>query len=218
MTTGKVTLICLLGVGSFIYSCATPTRPSKKEPEIKRPTYVQRGVASWYGKKFHGRPTASGEIYNMYNLTAAHKRLPLGTSAMVTNLENGRSVLVRINDRGPFVKRRIIDLSYGAARIIGMVEKGTARVKLVAFDLAEEPRPEAPVYAVQVGSFSDKGNAKRLLRELRKAFDGAYMTTLETNEGNYYRVRIGRFGSREKAYRVAEKLVSFGYSVLITTR
>ncbi|NIQ37288.1 MAG: septal ring lytic transglycosylase RlpA family protein [Proteobacteria bacterium] len=215
--TRRLGLACALCLGFLIYSCAGPTRPPKKIPE-KRPVYVQRGVASWYGLKFHGKPTASGEIYNMYDLTAAHKTLPLGTDVMVTNLENHRSVLVKINDRGPFVKGRIIDLSYAAARVIGIEEKGTARVKVVAFNLSEPPRRGSPVYAVQVGSFSEKENAERLLRELKKFFDEAYMTVLETTGGNYYRVRVGRFGSKDKAYRTAEQLVSLGYSVLITSR
>lgn len=88
------------------------------------------GIASWYGSEFHGRRTASGEIYNMYDYTAAHKTLPLGTYVKVINLENGKSVIVRINDRGPFKKGRIIDLSYAAAKKIGIIEKGTARVRL----------------------------------------------------------------------------------------
>ena len=218
MGTREFGLICLLGLGFLVYSCAAPTTPSRKVPEIKGPVYVQHGIASWYGRKFHGRPTASGEIYNMYDLTAAHKTLPLGTYVMVSNLENHRSVMVKINDRGPFVKGRIIDLSYAAARVIGMVDQGTAGVSVVAFGLKEPPRLEAPVYAVQVGAFSDKENAERLLRQLQNVFEEAYMTTLETSGGSYYRVRIGRFGSREQAYRVAQELVYLGYSVLITSR
>jgi len=94
------------------------------------PESETEGIASWYGPNFHGRRTASGEIYNMYDYTAAHKTLPLGTYVRVINLENGKSVVVRINDRGPFVKNRIIDLSYAAAKKIDMIDKGTARVKL----------------------------------------------------------------------------------------
>jgi len=93
-------------------------------------TWIEVGFASYYGEKFHGRRTASGEIFNMYKLTAAHRKLPFGTYVKVTNLENGRSVIVRINDRGPFKKNRIIDLSYEAAKRLGMISKGVARVKL----------------------------------------------------------------------------------------
>jgi len=137
---------------------------------------------------------------------------------MVTNLENHRSVRVRINDRGPFVKGRIIDLSYAAARVIGMVEKGTARVEVVAFGVAEKPRDEAPVYTVQVGSFRDRENAQSLLKQLQELFAGVYLTVLETTQGNYYRVRVGKFDTREMAHHMAERLVSLGYTVLITSR
>jgi rare lipoprotein A len=154
----------------------------------------------------------------MYDLTAAHRTLPLGTSVMVTNLENHRSVEVIINDRGPFVEGRIIDLSYVAARVIGMTEKGTALVEVVALDGSEIPPEKPPIYTVQVGSFSDRENAERLLSLLGKQFSGVYMTMLETGNGTYYRVRIGRFARREAAYGMAERLVSLGYAVLITCR
>ena len=96
-------------------------------PKSGRP---QIGVASWYGEKFHGRKTSSGEIFDMYKLTAAHKSLPLGTRVRVTNLKNRKSVIVKINDRGPFVRGRIIDLSYGAAKKIGMVDDGVVKVRV----------------------------------------------------------------------------------------
>jgi rare lipoprotein A len=210
-------------IGLVVSSCAGPSRPVKKKPVQPVPgrrgsEYVERGIASWYGEEFHGNPTASGEIYNMYDLTAAHRTLPLGTSVMVTNLENHRSVRVRINDRGPFLKGRIIDLSYAAAKVIDMAEKGTARVEVVAFGVPKDHKEQAPVYAVQVGSFSKRENAERLLHEVREFFEGAYMTILETTQGSYYRVRVGKFPTRELAYQAAEKLVSLGYSVLITSR
>lgn len=101
------------------------------KPPVKRPqAYEAVGLASYYGKKFHGRKTASGEPFNMYALTAAHKRLPFGTRVRVTHLKSGRSIAVRINDRGPFIKGRIIDLSYGAAKKLGMVTQGVARVRI----------------------------------------------------------------------------------------
>jgi rare lipoprotein A len=210
----------LAGFSLIVCSCVAPTRPVKKKPVRERLglDYVERGIASWYGREFHGKPTASGEIYNMYDLTAAHRALPLGTSAMVTNLENNRSVRVRINDRGPFVKGRIIDLSYAAAKVIGMADKGTAHVEIVAFGIGEDFREKASIYTVQVGSFSKRANAEYLLQEVRRVFQEAYMTVLETTGGNYYRVRVGRFETREKAYRMAEELASLGYSVLITSR
>jgi len=213
----------LFVIGMVVSSCVGPSRPVKKKPVQPVPgrrgsAYVERGIASWYGEGFHGNPTASGEIYNMYDLTAAHRTLPLGTSVMVTNLENHRSVRVRINDRGPFLKGRIIDLSYAAAKAIDMAEKGTARVEVVAAGVSKDHKRQAPVYAVQIGSFSKRENAERLLHEVRAFFEGAYMTVLETTQGSYYRVRVGRFPRREMAYQAAEKLVSLGYSVLITSR
>lgn len=102
--------------------CLSSAAPRKGRSQV--------GMASWYGKKFHGRPTSSGEIFDMYKLTAAHKELPLGTRVRVTNLKNRKSVILKVNDRGPFIKGRIIDLSYGAAKIIEMVEDGVARVRI----------------------------------------------------------------------------------------
>ena len=114
---GFLLLAWLMGCGS-------------KPPVVRPPAYEAVGMASFYGKKFHGRKTASGERFNMYAMTAAHKRLAFGTLVRVTHLKNGRSVAVRINDRGPFARGRIIDLSYGAARKLGMVAQGVARVRI----------------------------------------------------------------------------------------
>jgi len=184
---------------------------------------VQYGVASWYGKKFHGNPTASGEIYDMYQLTAAHKTLPLGTYVMVTNLENNRSVEVKINDRGPFVKGRIIDLSYAGARSIDMVEKGTARVKVVVLKhkariVKKEDEGFGRGFTVQVGSFSDKGNAVELTKALGRKMGNVYISVFETPMTRYYRVRVGYFSTRELAYGLATKLANMGYSVMIAPR
>ena len=184
---------------------------------------VQYGVASWYGKKFHGNPTASGEIYDMYQLTAAHKTLPLGTYVMVTNTENNRSVEVKINDRGPFVKGRIIDLSYAAARSIDMVEKGTARVRVVGLKqrpliVKSESKGFGRGFTIQVGAFSDKGNAVKLTNTLGKEIRDVYISVFETPMARYYRVRVGHFNTRERAYRLAAKLADMGYSVMIAPR
>ena len=162
--------------------------------------YVEEGLASWYGPGFHGRRTASGEIYNMYAFTAAHRLLPLGTYVLVTNLENGRRVVVRINDRGPFVPGRIIDLSYAAARALGMVEKGVARVRVVA--LAEgRPGPRGIVFTrlpslrrgefyLQVGSFKNYANAVRLRERLSRRFRSVLIEPFEAPEGTFYRVKV----------------------------
>lgn len=122
-------IAALAGGLLLVGGCAKP-RKTASTPAVDRSEGVEYGLASWYGKKFHGRQTASGEFYNMHRLTAAHKTLPFGTRVRVTNLENGRQVNVRINDRGPFVKGRIIDLSYAAAQEVRLVGPGVAQVRL----------------------------------------------------------------------------------------
>ena len=190
-----------------------PVLPEKIE---KRETLqVQYGVASWYGPDFHGKPTSSGEIYDMYQLTCAHNTFPLGTTVMVTNLENGRSIELKVNDRGPFVKERIIDLSYAAAQMLGIWEKGTAYVKVEGFGPLVE---EIQRFTVQVGSFSDEANAQQLADQLRKDFENVYVSTVETLSQKYHRVRVGLFETKEPALSIAEKLSQMGFKVLVTNR
>jgi len=206
----------------IVYEKPTPP-PEKKEekpvPEIKiekRETRgVQYGMASWYGGDFHGRPTSSGEVYDMYQLTCAHNTLPLGTAVMVTNLENGRSLELKVNDRGPFVKERIIDLSYAAAQILGIWEKGTAFVKVEVIGPVIE---QIQRFTLQVGSFIDETKAQKLAEQLRKNFENVYVTTIETITEKYYRVRVGQFETRESALAIAEKLSQMGFKVLVTSR
>ncbi len=176
---------------------------------------VQYGVASWYGPDFHGKPTSSGEIYDMYQLTCAHNTLPLGTLVIVTNLENGKSLELKVNDRGPFAKDRIIDLSYAAASILGVYEKGTAWVKVETLGPWIE---EVHRLTLQVASFTDETNAQRLAEQLRRDFDQVYVATVETSTQKYHRVRVGQFEERDSALRTAERLSQMGYSVLVTTR
>jgi rare lipoprotein A len=176
---------------------------------------VQYGVASWYGPDFHGKTTSSGEIYDMYQLTCAHNTLPLGTMVIVTNLENGRSLELKVNDRGPFTKDRIIDLSYAAASILGVYEKGTAWVKVETIGPWIE---EIQQLTLQVASFTDETNAQRLAELLRRDFDQVYVATVETSTQKYHRVRVGQFEERDSALRTAERLSLMGFSVLVTTR
>jgi len=187
-------------------------RPIIEKRETKE---VQYGVASWYGPDFHGKPTSSGEIYDMYQLTCAHNTFPLGTVVMVTNLENGKSLELKVNDRGPFVKERIIDLSYAAAQILGMWEKGTVYVKVEAIGPLIE---QIQRFTLQVGSFIDEVNAQKLADQLRKSFENVYVTTVETFTQKYYRVRVGQFETRESALGFAEKLSQMGLKVLVTSR
>ena len=191
-------------------------KPAPPEMIEKRETKeVQYGVASWYGPDFHGKTTSSGEIYDMYQLTCAHNTLPLGTTVMVTNLENGRSLELKVNDRGPFVKERIIDLSYAAAQMLGMWEKGTAFVKVeVIGPLIEQVQR----FTLQVGSFIDENNAQKLADELRRNFENVYVTTVETLTQKYHRVRVGQFETEESALSTAVKLSQMGFKVLVTSR
>ena len=196
--------------------------PAPKEEKLayakveKRETQgVQYGVASWYGPDFHGKTTSSGEIYDMYQLTCAHNTLPLGTLVIVTNLENGKSLELKVNDRGPFVKDRIIDLSYAAASILGVYEKGTAWVKVETIGPWIE---EIQQLTLQVASFTDETNAQRLAEQLRRDFDHVYVATVETSTQKYHRVRVGQFEERDSALRTAERLSQMGFSVLVTTR
>ena len=202
---------------------------------------VQVGVASWYGPGFHGNRTANGEIYDQYELTAAHPSLPLGTRVMVTNLESGRAVQVRVNDRGPFVDGRAIDLSYAAARTIGMVGPGTVRVRIevlgptiavaatpLAVPVAAPPAPtparpsppaprEVPTgaYTVEVAALSDPGRAEHLRHVLAYRFPDAFVTPLAGTSGHYYRVRIGPYPLRTAALEHAQRVVRLGYPAII---
>jgi rare lipoprotein A len=190
-------------------------KPTLERVEKMETRVVQYGVASWYGPDFHGKATSSGEVYDMYQLTCAHNTFALGTMVMVTNLENGRSVELRVNDRGPFVKERIIDLSYAAARILGMWEKGTAQVKVEGLGPLIEPNQP---FTLQVGSFTDEANAQQLASQLRQRFENVYVATVETSTQKYHRVRIGQFDTRDQALAMAEKLSGAGFKVLVTNR
>ena len=181
--------------------------------------YVERGVASWYGPTFHGVNTSMGEPYNMYAMTAAHKTLPLPAYARVTNLKNGRSVVVRINDRGPFVANRIIDLSYTAAAKLDMLREGTTLVEVRALTpaapdaltrTAELPPPD--LY-IQAGAFADEGNAERLLARLRAAgLPGAAVLPPLATQSHLYRVRVGPITSVAQFDELSARLNSLGIS------
>ena len=184
--------------------------------------FVQKGLASWYGEKFHGRKTANGETYNMYAMTAAHKTLPLGTWVRVHNLLNNKSEVVRINDRGPFVDRRIIDLSYTAAKKLEVVGPGTSPVKIAALGKAKTPSggrvPDKfePVdywsgeFSVQVGAFKVKANALNLKKGLSKRYSDVHITTHTDYRGTFYRVRIGRYSKLKQAILLSKKLIDIG--------
>jgi rare lipoprotein A len=185
--------------------------------------FVQEGVASWYGDQFHGRRTSNGETYNMYDLTAAHKTLPFGTFVRVENLDNGHSVDVRINDRGPFVRSRILDLSYKAAKEIGMLGPGTAQVRVTALGAPAPPENggQGPQFlpmdyysgnfTFQVGAFTEQANARRLLEKLDKKYNNAHMVPYYDGQRTFYRVRVGRSNSLEEAIAQEQLLVQDGF-------
>ena len=174
-----------------------PTTPVPAAPIVQGET----GIASWYGHPYHGRRAASGEIYNMYDMTAAHRTLPFGTMVRVHDLENGRDVTVRINDRGPFVEGRIIDLSYAAAQSMGM--PGLARVQLEILGVGASPA--APIFAVQVGAFRDPANADRLKARIEASYGSVPVQRFDRGDG-FYRIRVGAEGSEQAAQELAAKL------------
>jgi len=175
--------------------------------------FVERGIASWYGPGFHKERTSTGDPYNMYAMTAAHKTLPLPCYARVTNLNNGRSVVVFINDRGPFKEGRIVDLSYTAAAKLDILQAGTAPVELVVLspsDAASSSTPAAPLF-VQAGSFGEAANAQRLADKLRAA-GYSQVTVRKDPQGSraLHRVRIGPLANAEEFDRVVAHLKSLG--------
>jgi len=195
------TLSAPLLMALLAFACATA------RPRTAGSTF-ERGVASWYGPGFHGRATASGERYDMDALTAAHPSLPFGTLVEVVNLDNGRRVTVRINDRGPFEKGRVIDLSRAAARAIGMLGPGTARVELVAVGVA----PAGPrAFAVQVGAFRDVERARALSNELA----ARYPAVTVRSDRVWHRVQVGSFASRSAAEALEDELRTRGYVAVI---
>lgn len=205
-------------------ACSANRKPGDA-PSFGRP--MQSGMASWYGPGFHGRRTASGEKYNMYDLTAAHPSLPFGTRLMVRNARTGQTVVVRVNDRGPFKKSRILDLSYTAARQVGVFGPGTAYVEIYPAGREEPPQPvlipnvvmEASTapwrYTVQVGAFSDAGRAVELHREIARIYPEVFVHS----DGTWNRVQVGLFTDRDQAESLRRELAVMGMtSVVIATR
>ena len=234
---GKFLVFCSLTAFLFV-GCTTvtppPTPPGYPKPyKIGKNWYKplphargfsQRGTASWYGKKFHGRKTANGEIYDMYAMTAAHKTLPFGTYISVRNLENNRKIEVRINDRGPFVRSRVLDLSYTAAKKLGIVGPGTADVEIVALGtLPQLKQPDSTgqsyipgnyyqgKFTVQIGAFSEIKNAQRLKQKLDRSYGNAHITIAWSGYGVLYRVRVGRFSTLEQANNHEASMIQNGF-------
>ena len=188
--------------------------------------YDEIGKASWYGEKFHGRPTSSGEIYDMYQKSAAHKTLPLGTIVRVENLRNNQYTVLRVNDRGPFVEGRIIDLSYAAAKEVGLIGPGVEAVRVTALGrevraaesssglkaLVEAADFKSGVFSVQIGAFQDEKNARHLADRLKVIFE--YVDVFRYADENnqvFFRVRVSMKGSLEEAGEIKERLRDMGF-------
>jgi len=184
--------------------------------------YAEKGIASWYGTKFHGRRTSSGETYDMYAMTAAHKTLPLPTYVRVTNLNNKKFVILKVNDRGPFHENRIIDLSYTAAIKLDIIKNGTglvevraiepgAPIKNVQSDDSKKNISQSTGFYIQVGTFSKLENAEILKRKLNSFGDNLIkISSVVVSDNTLYRVRIGPFNDAKDSDSIVSKLSSFG--------
>lgn len=186
-----------------------PASPSKRRKDNSIPVdvgYTEEGEASWYGAPFHGRQASNGEIYDMNKLTAAHRTLPFETVVRVTNERNGKSTVVRITDRGPFVNNRVIDLSYSAAREIESIGPGVVPVRLEVLSTGADPT--VGFFTIQVGSFRDRGNAERLRERLSATYSPIYIKRYGADGGYFYRVNVGKVSGEEAAKEFGEQLRS----------
>lgn len=234
----------------LLAGCAKRTPTPPLEPQITSPTppglrsqkpykingvwyyplpsaegYVEEGVASWYGSDFHGKPTACGEPYNMNAMTAAHKTLPLGTYVKVTHIEDGNSIIVRVNDRGPFVAGRVIDLSQKASQKLGIKRKGVAHVRVEAVEVASEQRIGQNTYwkvepmpslrfgefAIQIGSFREPANAYRLKQNMLTAYSKIQILPFDYEGETFYRVQVGLYQDLLLARQAMDKLRQEGF-------
>jgi rare lipoprotein A len=208
-----------LALALLASACSLP--PGRVSPPPER--LAQTGIASWYGPGFHGRPTASGAVYDQNQLSAAHPTLPLGTRVLVTNLENGRSVEVTINDRGPFVRGRTIDLSHRAAQAIGLIAPGTAPVRIEVLEAPVELNriPPSLDYTLQVGSFTVLENAQSAgarLAPRHAAPEEISIVPFLSGGTLYYRVQIGTFSDRAAAEERARRMAASGLPVMVVEK
>lgn len=222
-------LFILAAIGTLVVGCSTSPPPGGYRvkgrtyvPLTRADGFVEVGLASWYGPGFHGKKTASGETYNMHAHTAAHKLLPLGTVVKVTHVGNGRSVLARINDRGPFVEGRVIDLSYALAQQLGVVGPGTATVKVEAM---EGPGGSAPPgqdlegpFAWQVGAFAVRENSEALARKLARNYGDVTVERFDRGDVLFHRVRLGRYATAQQAHAALASLRAKGLDPILVRR
>lgn len=216
------------------YQTTKKVKGTQRPYKIKGKTYYplpsaegfsQTGIASWYGKPFHGRKTSNGETYDMYSRTAAHKTLPMQTHLLVENLDNGKEIVLRVNDRGPFVRGRVIDLSYTGAKELGVLKKGTARVRISALGEAVRVKEDGKQverflphedftkgkFYVQIGSFTQKANAERLQIAMLKTGRSVNVSTYDRGDTIFYRVQVKAGEDLNRANEVVLTLRSLGY-------
>ena len=218
-------LFCLIFILIGLNFCSKHEniRTSLKKPPADlslKPAFVQRGIASWYGGKFQGRRTANGEIYDMDKLTAAHKTLPFHSFVEVENRKNGKKIVVRINDRGPFVKNRIIDLSLKAAKRIGMADTGTApvtiRVLKSAGVIQQDLTPAGETgFVIQTGAFSSKRNARRFLREVNEILPQLNFKIFF--QQGYHKIISKKIEKKEESLKFKQILEENGIDAFIKT-
>lgn len=217
-------ILLLIIIIPITFACGKKTVTSSPPPaqQPSSPKYTidgstQVGLASWYGLEEHNNYAASGERFSKYDYTAAHKTLPLGSVVRVTNLDNGRDVVVKVNDRGPFVGDRIIDLSHAPAQSIDMIQKGVVRVKVevVSTPSSKTSNYFTPEYTVQVASYSNINSANNAKRTLDRSYNDVRIESVNVEGNKYYRVRVGRYSTKKEARDAASKLRRQGYTTRV---
>ena len=199
-------------------ACARAVVSTAPAPPPVRVGAEDTGLASWYGHPYHGRRTASGEVYDMNEMTAAHRTWPLGSSVIVTNVDSGQAAEVRLNDRGPFIEGRIIDLSYAAASVLGAVGPGVipVKVRLVALPgAAPASNPAAVAFTIQLGAFTSRSRADGLRLAVERSGDRPTVTEAVVAGETFYRVRVGPYPDRPAAEAAAERLAARGYRAVV---
>lgn len=205
--------VLLTGLAATITACSAAPKPTYF------PGYpigfVERGVASWYGPGFHGNKTANGERYDMNQLTAAHRTLPLGSIAVVRSMNTGRQVTVRINDRGPFARGRVLDLSLAGAQALGMTGAGTDQIELRVVGY-QGRTTDMGVLRVQIGSYADQQNALNQLERVKHVYSGGRVQVVDLLGGKRYRVQVGQFSTEAQAEAAVSHLeLSLGIQALV---
>jgi rare lipoprotein A len=209
--------LALILAGLFVEGCFTQRLPPSPPPAVLNTPHSVTGIASWYGPRFNGRRTSSGSVYDQEDMSAASMLFPLGTELIVTNLANGQSAEVLVNDHGPYVNGRDLDLSHRAAEVLGIIKPGVARVRMDVVSAPPGGPAFGPRYFVQVGSFTDAANAQRLRALLEHYYDDVRIVEATSEANRYYRVRMGMFADRASAEQRALTVLRIGLRAVIIT-